>query len=100
PDLAGQPVVRVHQVVPARVGLRLGAQHLEGELADLGGQVGLVELLERAGDDAADQDTGSDLGQRRGVPADSPGEDVDFDAAGREPFGHLDDVYVQTACVT
>ena len=90
----------MHQVIPAGVGLRLGAQHLKGELADLGGQVGLVKLLERAGDDAADQDTGGDLGQRRGVPADRPGEDVDFDAAGREPFGHLDDVHVQAARVT
>jgi hypothetical protein len=40
--LAGEPVVGVHQVVPARLGSRLGAQHLQGELAHLGGQVLLV----------------------------------------------------------
>ena len=74
------------QVVPARLGLGLGAQHLKGELADLAGQVVLVQLLERAGGDAADGHARRQLGQRRRVPADRPGEDVYLDAASREPL--------------
>jgi hypothetical protein len=37
----------VNQVVAARRVGRLGPQQLEGELAQLAGQVGLVEVLER-----------------------------------------------------
>ncbi len=97
PHLAGQPVVRVHQVVPARRVGRLGAQHLQGELAQLGGQVGLVEFLERPGDHVPDQHAGSQLGDRRRVPADRAGEHLDLDAAGGQALGHLDDVHVQAA---
>ena len=98
-DLARQPVVRVHEVVLARLGGRLGPQHLEGELADLAGQVGLVQLLEGAGHDAAHEHPGNELGQRRGVPADRPGEDLDLGAPLREPLGDLDYVDVQSARV-
>jgi len=66
-DLAGQPVVRVHQVVLAGLGGRLGAQHLVGELADLGGKIGLVHLLEGARYDTADEHPGDKLGERRRV---------------------------------
>ena len=38
-DLAGQPVVGVHQVVPARLVACLGAQHRGGERAQLGREV-------------------------------------------------------------
>ena len=47
-DLAGEPVVRVDQVVVARRVGRLGAQHAVGERAQLGRQVLLGEALERA----------------------------------------------------
>ena len=42
-DLAGEPVVRVHQVVPAGLLGGLDPQHLGGERAQLGRQVGLVQ---------------------------------------------------------
>jgi hypothetical protein len=57
-DLAGEPVVRVHEVVPARVLLGLGAQHAGRERAQLARQVVLGEAGERAGDDVAHQDAG------------------------------------------
>ena len=98
-DLAGQPVVRVHQVIPAGLRRGLGAQHLKRELAYLRGQVVLVELLERARRHAADQHAGGELGQRRRVPADRAGEDLHLGAARGEPLGHLDDVNVQAAGV-
>jgi hypothetical protein len=89
----------VHEVVLARLGGRLGPQHLEGELAHLAGQVGFVQLLEGARHDAADEHPGNELGQWRGVPADRPGEDLDLGAPLREPLGDLDHVNVQSARV-
>jgi hypothetical protein len=80
-DLAGQPVVRVHQVVAAGLEGGLGPQHPEGERADLAGQVVLVELLERPGHHVADQHARHQLDQRRRVRADRAGEDLDLDAA-------------------
>jgi hypothetical protein len=92
--------VRVHQVVLARFGGRLGPQHLVGELAHLGGQVGLVHLLEWARHHATDQHPGDELRQRRRVPADGPGEYLHLGTEGREPLGHLDNVNVEAAGVT
>ena len=81
-DLAGQPVVAVHKVVPARRVRGLGAQHLKGELAQLAGQVGLVQVLERAG--------------RQG---DRAGEDLHFNATLGKAAGDLDNVDIQAARV-
>ncbi len=89
----------MHEVVPARLVGGLGAQHLEGEVAQLGRQVGLVQLLERPGDHVPDKHAGSELGDRGGVPADRAGEHLDLDAPRGEPPGHLDDVHVQAAGV-
>jgi len=91
--------VRVQQVVPARFRLGLGPEHLKGELAYLCGQVLLVELLERASGHAADQDPWDQLGQRRRVTADRPGEDLNLAAAGGKPLGNLDNVDVQASGV-
>ena len=55
-DLAGEPVVGVHEVVVAERLGGLGAQHLAGEDAQLAGQLALGQPLERAGVDVADGD--------------------------------------------
>ena len=60
-DLPGQPVVRVHDVVVPRFVGRLGAQHPGRERAQLGGQVVLVQALERARHHVADQHAGYHL---------------------------------------
>ncbi len=84
-DLARQPVMRMHDVVVPGLVRGLGAQHARGERAQLGGQVVLVQALERPGHDVADQHAGRDLhdgliGRRRRA-----GEDLHLDAAA----GHL-----------
>src|SRR6202000_1305540 len=95
-DLAGQPVVGVHEVVPAgRVG-GLDALDLEREVADLGGDVRLVQLLERAGRHVPDQHSGGQLGDRRGVPGNRAGEDLHLGATGGQSLRHLDHVDVET----
>ena len=99
PHLTGQPVVRVHQVVPAGREVGLGAQHAEGERADLAGQRVLVEFLERPGHHVPDQYPGRELDDRRGVPADRAGEDLHLDAAPGQLPGHLDHVDVEPARV-
>ena len=55
-DLAGEPVVGVHDVVVADRLRGLGAQHLAGEDAELAGQLALGQPLERAGVDVAHLD--------------------------------------------
>lgn len=97
--LAGQPVVRVEQVVVAGLVARLGAQDAGREAAQVPGQLGLVQLLERPGDDVADEDAGGELDDGRQGPRRGAGEDVDLDAALGEPLGHLDDVDVHAARV-
>ena len=72
-DLAGQPVVRVHQVVPAGLVGGLGPQHLGGERAQLGRQVVLGQPLERAGDDVPDQHAGLSSTTGGSVAATWPG---------------------------
>ena len=58
-DLPGEPVMPVNQVIAAgRVG-GLGAQQLEGELAQLARKIGLVQVLERAGGEMADHTPGA-----------------------------------------
>ncbi len=58
-DLTGQPVVRVHDVVVARLVSGLGPQHAGGERTQLGGQVVLVQTLERPGHHVAHQHAGA-----------------------------------------
>ncbi len=75
----------MHDVVVAGLVGGFGAQHAGGEGAQLGGQVVLVEPLERPGHDVAHQHAGRHLddgliGRRRRA-----GEDLHLDAAA----GHL-----------
>ena len=69
-------------------------------MAELAGQVGLVQVLEGPGGQVAHQHPGSELGHRRHLAGDRAGEDVHFHAALGEALGHLDDVDVQAARVT
>ena len=98
-DLAGEPVVRVDDVVVARLVLGLLAQDGGGEGAQLGGELLLAEALERAGADVADRHARAHLDDRREVAGGGAGEDVDLDAAGGEAAGGLDDVDVHAAGV-
>ena len=90
----------MYQVILARLGRCLRPEHLEGELADLAGQFRLVELFERAGDDAAHEHTGCEFGQRRCVTAHGARENFYLGAELGEPPGYLHDVDVQAASVT
>ncbi len=80
PDLAGEPVVRVHEVVVAGLALGLDAQHSGCEGAEQRGQVLLGHRLERAGRDVPHQDTGSELDGGGQLAGRGPGEDLDLDA--------------------
>ena len=99
PTWPGEPVVRVDDVVVARLVLGLLAQHRGGERAELGGQLLLAEALERAGADVPDGDAGAHLDDGRQVAGRGAGEDVDGDAAGGQAAGDLDDVDVHAAGV-
>ena len=79
-DLAGQPVVRVHDVVVARFVGGLGAQHPGRERAQLGGQVVFVQALERPGHHVAHQHAGGHPLHRRIGGRGGPGEDLHLDA--------------------
>ena len=93
-DLAGEPVVGVHDVVvPERV-LRFRAQHLAREHAQLAGQLVLRESLERAGVHVGHLDAVGHRHDRVEQAARRPGEDVDLDATGGQPPGDLHDVDV------
>ena len=89
----------MHQVVAAGGVGRLRPQHLEREVAQLGGQVALVEILERAGRHVPDEHAGHELGDRGRIPRHRAGEDVDLDAAGRHPLGDFDHINIQAAGV-
>ena len=68
----------VNQVIAAgRVG-GLGAQQLEGELAQLARKVGLVQVLERAGGEMADHHAGREL-RHRGLLAGDRAATADLD---------------------
>ncbi|OIQ70066.1 hypothetical protein GALL_483250 [mine drainage metagenome] len=56
PDLTGEPVVRVHDVVPARRPRGLRPQHPCGHRAQLSREIALVEPLERSCRHVVDQD--------------------------------------------
>ena len=98
-DLSGEPVVGVDDVVVTERLGRLGPQDLAGEHAELAGQLGLGEPLERAGVHVGHLDA---VGQRDdgvGQAAGGPGEDVDLDPAGGQPARDLDDIDVHAAGV-
>lgn len=97
--LTGEPVVRMYDVVVARIVAGLGAQHPGGERAQLGRQVVFVQALERAGDHVAHRHPRRDGDHRCVRRAGGPGEDVDRDTAARQMQGTLQDVDVQPAGV-
>ena len=90
----------VHQVVPARGVGGLGTQHLEGEMTQLGREVGLVEILERAGRHVPDLHAGHDLSDGGRVTRHRAGEDIDLDTAGSHQLGDLYHVHIQAPGVT
>ena len=93
-DLAGEPVVGVHEVVVAERLGGLGAQHLAGEHAELAGQLALAQPLERAGMDVVHGDPVARRLHRVVARGRGPGEDVDLDACGSQPTRQLDHVDV------
>ncbi len=99
-DLAGEPVVGVHDVVPALVVAGLGPQHLAGEHAELAGELALGEALERSGVHVVDRDAGERLDARREGRRRRARVDLDGDVPGGQPLGELDDVHVHAARVT
>ena len=99
-DLAGEPVVRVHDVVVAGLVGGLGAQHPGRERAQLRRQVMLVETLERAGDHVAHQHAGRHPHRRRVGRRRRAGEDLDLDAAAGHVQRRLQDVDVHAAGVS
>jgi hypothetical protein len=98
-DLAGQPVVAVHEIVPAGRVRSLGPQQLEGELTELAGKIRFVEIFERPGGQMTDEDAGRELGDLRLVAGYRPGEYVNLDTPLGEALGDLNDVDIKTACV-
>src|SRR6185437_11114724 len=99
-DLARQPVVTVHEVVPARGVRRFFAQHLEGELAELTRQSCLVQVFERTSHDVLNKHSWREFDDGGLIASRGPGEDVHLNSALGEQLGHFDDVHVQTAGVT
>ncbi len=99
PDLARQPVVRMHEVVPAGVARRLGAQHRGRERTQLRRQIGFRQWLEWAGDDVAHGEARRDVLDRGDVARRGPGEDVDLDTLRGQPPRQLHDVDVHAAGV-
>ena len=89
-DLAGQPVVGVHDVVPALVVARLGPQHLAREHAQLPRQLGLGQALEGTRVDVVHRDAGERLDGRRQLGGGRAGVDLDGQVAGGQPLGELD----------
>lgn len=99
-DLARQPVVGVDEVVvPAGV-RRLGTEHARREAAELSGQIGLVQTLERSGRHLAHQDAGCGVDLRGIAGRGGPGEDLDLDPATGEAKRGLPHVHIHSAGVT
>jgi hypothetical protein len=98
-DLPGQPVVGVHDVVPAGLVRGLDPQDAGGQGAQLGRQVLLGQPLERTGGDVAHGDARRELDDGRQVAAGGAGEDLHLDAEGGQPLAGLDDVDVHATGV-
>ena len=100
PDLAREPVVGMHEVVvPLRL-RRADPHHAGRERAQLARQIVLAEPLVRPGGDVVDGHAGRQFDLLTHGRARAPREDVDGDAALREPLRRLDDVDVEAARVT
>ncbi|MGX1243553.1 hypothetical protein RKD46_004657 [Streptomyces pseudovenezuelae] len=97
--VAGEPVVRVDQVVVAGAVAGPGLHHAVREGAQLGGEVLLVEALVGTGVDMADQDAGGHLDGGRKTARRRAREDLDLDVDRGEALGELDDVDVHAARV-
>jgi hypothetical protein len=98
-DLPGEPVVGVHDVVPAGLVRGFGAEHPGGQRAQLRGQVLLGQALERPSRDVPDGDARGQLHDGRQLAAGGAGEDLHLDTQGGEPLAGLDDVDVHASRV-
>ncbi len=100
PDLAGEPVVRVDEVVVALGGVGGRAHDAGGKGAQLARQVLLAEPLVRPRRDVAHEHPGRQLDHRVEVGRRRAGEDLHLDAAPGELAGHLDDIDVQATGIS
>jgi hypothetical protein len=98
-DVAGEPVVGVHEVVVAGAVAGPGLHHAVGEGAQLGREVLLGQALVGAGVDVPDEDAGGELHGVREAAGGGPGEDLDLDVDRGEPLRELHDVDVHAAGV-
>ena len=98
-DLAGEPVVRVDEVVVAGRRVRGDAHHPGGEGAQLAREVLLGQALVGAGRHVPHDDARLDLDDGRLGGARGAGEEVDGDAATGELAGDLEHVDVHAAGV-
>jgi hypothetical protein len=98
-DLAGQPVVRVHEVVAAGCVDGFRTQHLADERAHLSRKVRLGQPLVRPRGDVAHEYAGVGLHHRWLVRRRGPGEHLDLDVLGGETAGELEDVDVHSTRV-
>src|SRR5699024_1188652 len=89
-DQAGQPVVRVQTVEPARWAERIDPRR---ERVDVREQVGGLERPTWTGRNAVDPHSGDVVDQCRGV-IDGPGEDLDLDPDPGQGAGELEHVDV------
>ena len=99
-DLAGEPVVGVDEVVPARLVADLGAHDAGGEGTQLRGQVFLGEAFERTRGDVSDVYAGRQCYEGWLVAGRGPGEDLHLDIALGQPARRLDHVDVHSARVS
>jgi hypothetical protein len=97
--LAGEPVVGVHEVVPAGRPGRLQPHQAGREGAQLGRQVLLGQPLEGASRHVPDRHARRQLDGGRQVRAGRPGDHVDLHAQRGQAAGQLDDVHVHAAGV-
>ncbi len=98
-DVAGEPVVGVHQVVVAGTVARPGLHHAVREGAQLGGELLLGEALVGAGVDVPDEDARREFDGRGDGGRRGPREDLHLDVDRGEALGELHDVHVHAARV-
>lgn len=99
-DMAGEPVVRVDQVVVAGAVARPCLHHTVREGAQLGREFLLRQPLVRARVDVPDQNTRGQLDLRGQGAGRGPGEDLHLDVLRGQPLRQLHDVDVHPARVT
>ncbi len=98
-DVAGEPVVRVDQVVVAGAVTGPRLHHAVREGAQLGGEVLLRQALVGAGVDVADEDAGGELDGGRQAAGGRAREDLDLDVDRGEALREFHDVDVHAAGV-